>query len=60
MFEVISNDVGTGCLTLLGFLLNILFISVSPSQGTESKSSSEGPCGVFLLSDSECFSSKLN
>lgn len=38
---------------------HIIYLSVSQSR-TESKSSSEGPCGFFLLSDSDCFSSKLN
>lgn len=33
---------------------HIIYLSVSQSR-TESKSSSEGPCGFFLLSDSECF-----
>lgn len=60
MFEVISNDVGTGCLTLLGFLLNVLFISVSPSQGLKVNHLLKVPVGFFLLSDSECFSSELN
>lgn len=44
---MISNDVGTGCLTLLGFLLNILFISVSPSQGLKVNHLLKVHVGVF-------------
>lgn len=38
---------GTGCLTLLGFLLNILFISVSPSQGLKVNHLLKVPVGFF-------------